>query len=178
MPKNSTPYLKEPGEIMLENTLLAAPTSQWLVDQVIVLDWYDGPRGGLCALAHPVAEFFFEFVDEIYNPDGLDMRIMRLKEISAGSTVQLASELTKLGLGAGGKPIWAPVWIFPTEAARDQAETLIKTLESHTRLTDLLISSADMKQITACWKLGSQRPTTVALPNSFDAASEPARQLE
>jgi hypothetical protein len=48
----------------LEHKLLSTPVDQWTVRQVVVLDWYDGPREGVCSLASPGGEFFFELLAE------------------------------------------------------------------------------------------------------------------
>lgn len=89
-----------------ETILESIPPVHWETDQVIALDWYDGPRAGLCALAQPCAEFFFEMEDEKHNPDGLDDRLFRLRELPIG-TLQKATEVLK-PLGASSKPVWAP----------------------------------------------------------------------
>src|SRR6478672_1716466 len=101
-----------------EDNLLSVPTDQWRTDQGIVLDWYDGPRAGVGALANPAAECFFDCVDEQHNPDGLDLRIVRLKELPIGSVAALAGELARLGLTARASPVWVPVWRFPMEEDR------------------------------------------------------------
>jgi hypothetical protein len=151
---------------MFETQLLSVPTSEWIIDRVVVLDWYDGPRQGFCALAHPSVDFVFDVVDEIYKPDGLDMRIMQLKELSTGSVGRLIAELTQLGWGSAG--------ITPEADAR--AREIIDALENRAEQTCLLIASTDMKQITACWRTGTQPPATVAIASSFPVASEPTAQ--
>jgi hypothetical protein len=135
-----------------ESKLLSVPADHWIVEQVVALDWYDGPRSGLCALADPLAEFIFEFVDEEHNPDGLDLRIVRLKELPTGSVASFAAELERLGPGPVNKPVWSPIWSFPSEESRRQADDLFKAFENRARPTDLVISTADMVQIQNCWK--------------------------
>ena len=147
-----------------EEKLLAMPVDQWLVKQVVVLDWHDGPRHGLCALTNPAVEFFFDLFDEEYNPDGLNLLIVRLKELPLGSVVQFASELNKLGPGPVNRPVWIPVWKFATADARCHAEELVEALKARARKTDLLISTPDMTEFTGCWGLGTQRPETRAIP--------------
>ena len=43
----------------LEQLLTAVPVSGWRTRQAVVFDWYDGPREGVCALAEPACEFYF-----------------------------------------------------------------------------------------------------------------------
>jgi hypothetical protein len=135
-----------------ENKLLSVHAEQWIVDQVIALDWYDGPRSGMCILAFPAAEFAFEIVDEEPNSDGLDLRIVRLKELPTNSVASFAADLERFGSGPRSKPVWCPIWTFPNEQARQQAEKLVKSLENRARPTDLLISTTDMVHIRSCWQ--------------------------
>src|ERR1017187_1348185 len=125
---------------MLEDVLLSIPSAQWIVAQVVVFDWDDGPRQGLCVLAEPAAEFVFELVAEERNPEGLDMRIVRLKELPPNSVAQLTSALGQLGLGPVNKPVWIPIWRFPSEEDRGRIEQAIEFLESAARRTDVLVS--------------------------------------
>ncbi len=134
-----------------EKKLLSTSTDHWIVDQVVILDWYDGPRSGLCVLANPPAEFIFEFVDEEPNPDGLDLRIVQLKELPIGSVNSFAAELEHLTNGPMTKPVWSPCWVFPTHDAQDRAEKLLESLQGLSRRTDLLISTIDMVKFQNCW---------------------------
>src|SRR5437879_3883044 len=143
-----------------EDKLLAIPTDQWLVDQVVVLDWYDGPRAGLCALANPAAEFLFDWADEETNPDGLDLRIVRLKEIPPGSVAAFARELERLISTPAAKPVWAPVWRFSTAEAHRRAEEMAETVQSQSRVTNLLLATPDMVHFTNCWRNQLTQETT------------------
>ena len=163
---------------MLENKLLTIPATQWVVSQVVTHDWYDGPRQGCCLLAYPAVEFIFDLVDEEHDPDGLDMRIVQLKELPPGSVVSLVEALQELGLGPAVKPVWVPTWSFPTEQARQQAETRIETLEAGARSTNLLVSTTDMTHFTHCWKLGDTRPSTLGFTHVVPLPGQPAETAE
>ena len=65
----------------LEQLLGSLPCQKWQTRQAIVLDWYDGPRQGLCALDKPGGEFVFEILDERVNEQGLDDRLFRLRAL-------------------------------------------------------------------------------------------------
>jgi hypothetical protein len=134
-----------------ERKLLAVPPDEWKVEQVIALDWHDGPRSGLCALSNPVAEFVFELVDEERDPDGLDLRVVQLRELPAGTVASFSAELQQLGPGPATKPVWAPIWRFPSRQARCQADSLVQSLQVRSRLTDLMIATTDMVTIQKCW---------------------------
>ena len=49
---------------MFEDVLASQPCANWQTQQVIVVDWYDGPREGLCHLAQPASEFYFVVLAE------------------------------------------------------------------------------------------------------------------
>src|SRR5688572_25483495 len=75
----------------LEALLRSVPVDQWVVQDVIAFDWYDGAREGVCSLARPGGEFYFELLDERLNPDGVDDRLFRLSELPTGSVAELRS---------------------------------------------------------------------------------------
>src|SRR5205085_2859450 len=95
-----------------EKQLRSVPPAEWVARRAIILDWYDGPRHGVCSLAHPVLEFAFELLDERPNPDDLDDRFFRLKEMKEGSVDAITTLLAELG--APETAIWVPVWRFPS----------------------------------------------------------------
>lgn len=68
-----------------EEQLKSTAVGSWLVRDLVVFGWYDGPTDGLCAFDRPSCEVFFQMIDERYNEDGLDHRLYRLSEIPAGS---------------------------------------------------------------------------------------------
>jgi len=140
----------------LEYLLCGTPADQWIVEQVVVLDWHDGPRHGFCALAQPHVEFIFDLVDELHNPDGLDMRVFRLKEIPCGSVRQVVTELQPLG--GPCKPIWAPVWKFPAKDIQDRVDTLIGKLESQAKASEILVTTPDMQRFLTCEKATPEAP--------------------
>jgi hypothetical protein len=163
---------------MLERELLSTPVYQWVVDQVIVFDYYDGPRGGVCALVKPAVEFVFECQDEQHHPDGLDMRIMRVRALPPKSVARLASGLNALGAGSVHRPIWCPVWTFPSAELRGRADELVKDVEAAATVTDVLIATTDMVSFSACWKSGTPGPVGSAIPPVGAPASVPAEKLE
>src|SRR5436309_2373273 len=94
----------------LEQLLTAVPVSGWRTRQAVVFDWYDGPREGVCALAEPACEFYFELLAEHPTPDDLDDRLFRISELPSGSVDELLAALGDLGPPA--PQLWSPVWRF------------------------------------------------------------------
>jgi hypothetical protein len=163
---------------MLERELLSTPVEQWVVDQVVVLDYYDGPRGGVCALVKPAVEFVFECQAEQPDPDGLDMRIMRVRALPPQSVARLASGLNSLGAGSVHRPIWCPVWRFPSAELRGKADELVKDVEAAATVTDVLIATTDMVSFGACWKSGTPGPFSSVVPPVGTPAGVPAEKLD
>jgi hypothetical protein len=135
----------------LETLLGSLPPGQWRTKQAVCFGWYDGPLEGVCALTRPACEFYFELLDERYNPDGLDDRLYRLSEIPSGSveTTLRAVEL----VGKPVNPVWVPVWRFPNVEEQTKAEEIIEQIEATRRLTTLIVHTRDMEQFLGCWNI-------------------------
>jgi hypothetical protein len=129
----------------------ALPTTQWVTRQAIIFDWYDGPREGVCALSRPCVEFAFELLDERSNPDDLDDRLFRLKEMPAGSVDGIVAAVTKLE--PPDKVVWVPVWTFPNELEQKQTERRVQEILSRAQATPLVIATRDMEHFLGCWQI-------------------------
>jgi len=140
----------------LEQTLASTPAPEWKTDLAIVFDWYDGPRQGVCRLAAPAAEFFFDLLDERPTPDDLDDRLFRLSEIPPGSVEDILSALRDVGRPTG--PVWTPIWRFSNEAARAQAENRLRALAASKRSTTLVVYTRDMTDFLGCWRVDPCEP--------------------
>lgn len=140
----------------LEETLTSVPPGTWVIAQVIVLDWYDGPRQGLCALAEPPCQFHFELLDERPTEDDLDDRLFRLSELPAGSIERAMSILAVLGHPS--RPVWAPTWDFPRPEAQDQAERELSVVLDARRPTRLVIRTSNMIAFRGCWLVARDDP--------------------
>jgi hypothetical protein len=132
-----------------EDMLLAAPTDQWVVEQIIAFDWYDGPLQGWCSLAQPPAEFVFECVDHQHNPNGLDARTFQIRELPTGSVANALAMLEPF-LGSPRKPSWCPIWNFPSQVTQAEMEQYLHTVENNARKTNLLVTTVDMIRFTNC----------------------------
>lgn len=146
----------------LEAILKSRPVADWRTRQVIVLDWFDGPREGVCALSSPESEFYFSLLAERANEDDLDDRLFRLAAVPIGTVDQL---LESLGGGSDEThPVWTPVWKFSDEAHRRKAELLVSAIESHRRPTNIVIATRDMQQFQGCWV---QQPSVEPIADWF-----------
>lgn len=134
-----------------EDLLTSMPVEEWKVRQVVALDWYDAPRGGLCALSRPEVEFCFELLDERYDPDSLDDRLFRLSELPVGSVDGVLDAVKDVGRPVNS--VWVPLWRFPTEAKQLRAEQRIRDIQAAKRPTCLVIFSKDMEEFLGCWRI-------------------------
>src|SRR5215470_19335884 len=94
----------------LEALLSSLSPEKWEVSQVLVFDWLDGPRNGLCALSQPQCCFAFEVLGERSTEDDLDDRLFCLKEAPLDTVDQALAILSELGPPTN--PIWVPLWVF------------------------------------------------------------------
>jgi hypothetical protein len=140
----------------IEEKLASVPMEDWKVRQVVAFDWYDGPRAGVCAMAQPEVEFSFALLDERFNPDGLDDRLYRLSELPPGSVDRVLQAVQPIDQPVN--PVWVPLWKFPTNQAREEAEQQIQEIESARRQTAVVLLSQDMEQFQGHWSVDPAQP--------------------
>jgi hypothetical protein len=125
------------------------PASEWEAEQVIVLDWYDGPRSGVCRLEHPAIQVSFDLLDERPTDDDLDDRLYYLRSLPGRSVEQLAAALTAC-CGAVQIPIWVPQW--PTKPSdRASLDQLVDDLLSRGQDMDVVVLSRDFQTFQGIW---------------------------
>lgn len=127
--------------------LPAAP--DWKADQIIALDWYDGPRSGVCRFNVPALEASFELLDERPTIDDLDDRLYYLRRLPAGSVQELATSLLTQ-CGAPQAPTWSPIWPTDTGARTALDQVVSKILERGQDM-DVILLSRDFQRILQVW---------------------------
>jgi hypothetical protein len=132
----------------LENLLASIPVEEWVPDQVVVFDWFDGPREGVARMHNPPCEFFFGLLAERYTPDDLDDRLFGLSELPPGSVAKLLDTIHLLGEPVN--EVWVPVWQFPNEVEQSEVERETDRLLSLRRTTNLVIWTKDMRTFLGC----------------------------
>jgi hypothetical protein len=133
----------------LEALLAMTSPRQWRTRQAIVLDWNDGPRIGVCALAQPCCEFFFHLYAMPIKTDMLAIRLFALSELPQESVPQIAALLQHLGQPTA--PMWAPAWKFPDDEVRRDVESRLDTFLVAARPTSLLTATDDWLSFDGCW---------------------------
>lgn len=131
-----------------EKRLLSVPIADWQVGQIVVFDWYDGPREGICKLVHPQCCFYFASLEEQTAEDDLEDCSFRLNEVPADAVEQAVTILEELGPPT--KPTWVPIWKFPSEDARLNAEHKLDVLLAHQQKTSLIVQTPDMIHFLRC----------------------------
>jgi hypothetical protein len=139
----------------LETALASVPPDQWAARQVVVFDWFDGPREGVAWMAKPDCEFFFELLDEQSTADDLDDRWFRLSELPKGTVAGILAALR--GLGEPANTLWVPRWRFEIETERAKVEQEIDRLLARRRRTDIVVRTRDMIDFAGCRLADSER---------------------
>ncbi len=145
-----------PSASPLEPILASLAPRQWVTRRAIVLDWNDGPRTGVCALAQPCCEFFFHLAAEPLDGDLLAIRLFTLSELRGGVVDQVEALLHALGQPAG--PLWVPAWPLSQEPGRRDVEGHLDALLVTARPTALLAATGDWLHFDGCWNADKVPP--------------------
>jgi len=149
MPNASTAYSEGAGNVLEE--LTATPPEHWQTEQVIVLDWYDGPRAGLCRLRSPVAEFQFELRAERATEDDLDDRLFSIAMLRAGAFAEVLDASKFLGTPA--RPIWVPRWESCDKEALERADQAVEHAKQQAIATPFVVRTRDFVSFSGLWKV-------------------------
>lgn len=126
----------------LSDVLASAPPRAWRVEQTIVLGWHDGPLEGLCRLAAPACSFTFERIGEAAGGGDTPVGIYRLAALEADAMTRVLAALAPLG--PPRQPVWAPIWRFPSDDARRQADAVIDEVLAQAAPTPITVRTRDM----------------------------------
>lgn len=137
--------------VQLESLLTLLPASHWITRQVVVFDWFDGPRQGVASLVKPDCEFFFELLAERRTPDDLDDRLFRISSLPPGAVEQVLSAIHSLGMPTN--TVWVPVWKFSGDEERQKADREIDQIVSKRTPTEIVVYTRDMITFLGCWRV-------------------------
>lgn len=90
------------------------------VTQVIGLGYYDGVTSGVLRTTGE-AVYAFDMIDEVFDPDGNDLRRFELKPLPAD-----AFEVITAAIGRPEWPVWIPRWEFPTADAQAAVDEVVR----------------------------------------------------
>lgn len=133
----------------LEKALLSVAPADWKVQQIIVFEWLDGPREGICEMEHPPCSFYFEILAEQKIAGAFVDRLFTVSEIRAG----VVSEVIDVFRDAGPptSPVWAPHGAYASDEEQQRVEDAVERLTSPRAPTRLLIRTCDMVKFTEVW---------------------------
>jgi hypothetical protein len=137
---------------MPNKQILSIPPSNWILSQVIVLDWYDGPKSGFYNVENSDILFFFELFAS-YRSHDTDDFLFRLYILPYTSMAKVIHIISPLGLP--NRKIWVPIWKFKSSDEQRDIEKQLDTLILNKQPTSLIIRTLDFKKILGVWELES-----------------------
>lgn len=129
--------------------LFSSPPSEWQTKQIVILDWHDGPRSGLCELAYPPCCFWFQIVAERINYRPSEDALFQIYMAPLTSMDELLDKLKDLGPPT--TPSWGAIWHFSTEQAEKEADAYIHGLLQHLAMSSLFVQSHDLLSFDNIW---------------------------
>lgn len=133
----------------LEKALLSAAPADWKVRQVIVFEWLDGPREGICEMEHPPCSFYFEILAEQKIAGAFVDRLFTVSEIRAGAVSEVLEVFRSVG--PPKTPVWAPHGAYASDEEQQQVEDAVERLTRPRTPTRVLIRTRDMVKLTEVW---------------------------
>lgn len=137
---------------MITDLLSSVDVNAWITDQVVGLDWYDGPRCGFCRLKYPEVDFYFELVAERSTPDGLDDRLFSVAIIAKETFNEVMASLAFAGDPV--KPVWLPRWYSPKQTDLEHADKVIEHAIKTATITTIVIRTSDFNNFLGAWNIG------------------------
>jgi len=139
----------------MPDVLLTTDVNKWIVDQVVVQDWYDGPRAGLCRMRVPVVEFDFKLLAERQAAEGPDDRLFTIGILPPGSVDSILSVLDFAG--ALVSPVWVPRWECSEQSRLEIANHAIELAHKKAIPTCIILRSDDFVTFSGCWKVSDTK---------------------
>lgn len=133
-----------------EADFLNTSINKWKVLQVIVFDWQDGPREGICLLEEPRGCFFFEVIATSDSLDDLDDCLFSISEINSDYFLDILKVLSNLGKPVG--LVWIPKWRFSNNQMKKSIEEQLEKILSYRQKTTLIIQTKDMINFLHSWR--------------------------
>jgi len=138
-------HLKEQKMLTeFEAAFKSLPVDKWKIEQVIILDWYDGPRSGFCKTLQPSVSFYFEVVADCYSQDDTDDHLFQLSDCPTEKLDVVIEIFAKVGQPQ--KPSWIPSGNISLDN-ENQIERIIFELEQ----SSIIVQSHNMIHFSRCW---------------------------
>jgi hypothetical protein len=127
------------------NPLLDILIHRWVADQVICLDWHDGPRDGFCRMIVPSVELVFHLLAERLRRDGLDDRLFSVELLPSGTIAEMIQSFASVG----NTRVWTPQFRGTAEEAI--ADAAIAKAMSLARPTDIVFKTNNFDVFDGVW---------------------------
>lgn len=126
------------------------------IEQVIVLDWHDGPLEGFLKIADLNFTWYFQVVAEKKRSDTPDDRIYFLFEAPMNSVDRLTEILAEDEQVK--EPLWVPSWRFRDPEIRQRADALVADLMNNVTEARIILRSSDLLHTEEIWAVTRRFP--------------------
>ena len=96
------------------------------IDKVVALGYHDGPTEGLLQVGDCGPVYRFQTLDEVSDPDDLDLRVYGLYPLPNDSLSKLTEVLAPYHQPHW--PIWWPIWQFPSDEIRQSVDKQVQAI--------------------------------------------------
>jgi hypothetical protein len=110
--------------------------------KILGLGYYDGPTNGVLQVGTSGQIYRFDLVDELHNPEGLDLRLFVLAPLPSTALVRL--EHAYAPYWTPQWPLWVPIWHFPNPADRQAVEKLTDEVLQQAAPAEWVIATQDL----------------------------------
>jgi hypothetical protein len=112
--------------------------------RVLGLGFYDGPTNGVLDVGEDGAVFKFDMVNELMNPEGVDLRVFGLAPLPGTALVELADAYGRYQNPRW--PLWVPIWRFPTLADQQEMEQVTDQVLQQAGPLQWVVAAYDLLQ--------------------------------
>ncbi len=130
----------------------------WRVEQIVVLDWYDGPIEGFISILGG-CHFHYKLIAEKFNSEDLDDRYFRFIRITPDeyhSVIQILFPEPSSREVLGSHLV--PRELDPQHTR--QLQRFLDGVRHRSSNDDLVVWTQDMKQFLAAWRFSDWQPPT------------------
>jgi hypothetical protein len=127
------------------------PPAEIVTEQVIILDWHDGPLEGFLRTKVPKATWYFKVIAARTSSDMPDDRLFLFSEAPGDSLERLTAVLKDDDNPTS--PLWVPAWHFEKAETKQRADAVLAEIMSLAQHGQLIVRSTDMRHIRDVWPL-------------------------
>jgi hypothetical protein len=122
--------------------------------KLLGLGYYDGPTNGLLLEGQDGRVYKFDLLDELYNSEGIDLRIFSLAALPSEAFDQLVDALCRYKTPHW--PVWVPIWQFPTPDVREAIDRVTNQVLQQAGAIQWVVAAFDLLE-----EIVAARPASV-----------------